>query len=62
MSLTGVVATAHGLAGGQPCINVYAVTKTAELLRQVPDAIEGYPVLVRQAGQIQAQDELDGHR
>ena len=62
MSLVGVVATAQGLDGDQPCINVYVVEKTAELLRQIPDAIEGYPVVVRQAGQIQALDELDGHR
>ncbi len=35
MSLPGVVGTAQGLCDGQPCIKVFIVKKTPELLGQI---------------------------
>ncbi len=54
MSLPGVVGTAQGLCDGQPCIKVFIVEKTPELLRQIPAAIEGYTVAVEETGEIKA--------
>lgn len=52
MSLPGVVGTAQGLCAGQPCIHVYVVQKTPELLNRIPSDIEGYPVSVEETGEI----------
>ena len=54
MSLPGVVGTAQGLCDGQPCIKVFIVKKTPELLRQIPAEIEGYTVAVEETGEIKA--------
>ena len=54
MSLPGVVGTAQGLCDGQPCIKVFIVKKTPELLRQIPAEIEGYTIAVEETGEITA--------
>ena len=54
MSLPGVVGTGQGLCDGQPCIKVFVVKKTPELLRQIPAEIEGYTVAVEETGEIKA--------
>ncbi len=54
MSLPGVVGTGQGLCDGQPCIKVFIVKKTPELLRQIPAEIEGYTVAVEETGEIKA--------
>ena len=54
MSLPGVVGTGQGLCDGQPCIKVFIVKKTPELLRQIPAEIEGYSVAVEETGEIKA--------
>jgi len=51
MSISGVVGTAQGLCEGKPCIKVFVVKKTPELLRQIPAAADGYPVAVEQTGE-----------
>ena len=56
MSLPGVVGTALGECSGQPCIKVFVVKKTADLLKQIPSAIEGYEVAVQETGEIRALD------
>ena len=56
MSLPGVVGTGQGLCDGQPCIKVFIVKKTPELLRQIPAEIEGYTVAVEETGEIKALD------
>lgn len=52
MALPGVVGTAQGLCSGQPCIRVFVVEKTPELLNRIPSDIEGYPVSVEETGEI----------
>ena len=59
MSLPGVVGTAQGKCSGQPCIRVFVVEKTEELLRQIPPLLEGYQVAVDETGEIKALDEPD---
>ena len=51
MSLPGVVGTAQGLCSGEPCIRVFVVEKTDDLLKQIPPEIDGYPVSVEETGE-----------
>ena len=54
VSLPGVVGTAQGQYAGKPCIKVYVVKKTPELLKRIPSAIEEYTVTVQETGEIRA--------
>ncbi|MFC2041076.1 hypothetical protein ACFLTY_01990 [Chloroflexota bacterium] len=54
MSIPGVVGTAQGQCSGKPCIKVFVVKKTPELLKKIPSAIEGYTVTVQETGVIRA--------
>ncbi|MFQ6078401.1 MAG: hypothetical protein ACE5NJ_04595 [Thermodesulfobacteriota bacterium] len=54
MSLPGVVGTAQGLCDDKPCIKVLVIEKTAELDQKIPGAIEGYPVMIEETGEIRA--------
>ena len=56
MALPGVVGTAQGECAGKPCIKVFVVKKTADLLKQIPTVIEGYAVEVQETGEIRALD------
>ena len=51
MALPGVVGTAQGLCSGEPCIRVFVVQKTDDLLKQIPPKIEGYPVDIEETGE-----------
>lgn len=55
MALPGVVGVGQGECSGEPCITVLVVTKTPGLLSQIPSAIEGYMVEVRESGEIRAR-------
>ncbi len=56
MSLPGVVGIGIGECSGQPCIKVFVVKKTPDLLKQIPSTIEGYTVAVQESGEFQALD------
>jgi len=56
MALQGVVGTAQSRCAGKPCIKVYVVERTPELLKQIPASLGGYPVEVQEAGEIRALD------
>ncbi len=56
MSLPGVVGTAQGLCAGKPCIKVFVVKKTPDLLKQIPSTLEGYTVAVQETGEFRALD------
>ena len=51
MALPGVVGTGQGLCAGEPCIRVFVVEKSDELLSQIPSEIEGYQVDVQETGE-----------
>ena len=57
MALPGVVGTAQGLCADEPCIRVLVVEATEELLKQIPEEIEGYAVDVQQTGEFKAIDQ-----
>ena len=52
MAIPGVVGVYVGLLedGQTPCLKVMAARKTPELVRQIPKALEGYPVVVEETG------------
>jgi len=54
LSISGVVGTAQGQCAGKPCIKVFVVKKTPELLKKIPSAIEGYTVTIQETGTIRA--------
>ena len=56
MAISGVVGTAQGLCDGKPCIRVFVVKKSDELLSQIPPEIEGYPVDVQETGEFRKLD------
>ena len=54
MSIEGVTGTAESLCNGQPCIIVYVVKKTEQLIHQIPGSLEGYPVEIEESGVFKA--------
>ena len=56
MDLPGVVGTAQGECSGRPCIHVYVLEKTPDLLNEIPTQIEGYAVAVYATGEIRPID------
>ena len=56
MTLPGVVGTGLGECSGKPCIKVFVVKKTPDLLKQIPSTLEGHPVEVQETGEFRALD------
>ncbi len=56
MAIPGVVGTAQGLCSGKPCVKVYVVKKTSDLVNQIPATLEGYAVEIQVTGEIKALD------
>ena len=56
MAIPGVVGTAQGLCSGKPCVKVYVVKKTSDLVKQIPATLEGYTVEIQVTGEIKALD------
>ncbi len=56
MAIPGVVGTAQGLCSGKPCVKVYVVKKTSDLVKQIPATLEGYAVEIQVTGEIKALD------
>jgi hypothetical protein len=53
MATDGVTAVAIGaLDDGTPCIQVYVVKRTEDLVRRIPKTLEGHPVVVEESGVI----------
>ncbi len=56
MAIPGVVGTAQGECSGKPCVKVYVVRKTSDLVKQIPFILEGYTVEIQVTGEIKALD------
>ena len=56
MSIPGVVGTAQGLCSGQPCIKVFVIEKTGEIVEQLPSEIDGYRVEIQETGEFRKLD------
>lgn len=54
MSIPGVIGTAQGLCEGKSCIKVFVIERTPELDQELPDVLEGYPVMIEETGEIRA--------
>ena len=54
MALPGVVGTAEGSCGGQPCILVLVKRLSPSLRQEIPVQLEGIPVEIRETGSIRA--------
>ena len=52
MAIPGVTGTAETLCNGKPCIKVYVEKKTADIEKQIPPNIQGYPVVIQETGTI----------
>ena len=57
LAVPGVVGVAQGLCDGRPCITVYVVEKTPGSAQKIPAALEGYPVVIEETGEIKALPE-----
>jgi len=57
MSIKGVIGTAEGLCNGKPCIKVYVIKKTRQLIQRIPTTLEGYPVVIEETGEFRALPE-----
>ena len=55
MSIPGVVGTGIGACEGKPCIRIFVVKKTPELLKKIPSNLEGFVVDVEETGEIRAR-------
>jgi len=58
MAIPGVVAVAVGESGGKPCLRVFIEDDSSVLLRDIPDHIEGYNVLITESGKFQSRETL----
>ena len=56
MAMSGVVGAAQGLCDGEPCIRVFVIKKSDQLMGQIPLQIEGYPVDVQETGEFRKVD------
>ncbi|HWO40832.1 MAG TPA: hypothetical protein VNO43_03410 [Candidatus Eisenbacteria bacterium] len=52
LSIPDVTGTAIGERDGRPCILVFVVKKTPELMKKIPSTLEGFQVVVEETGTI----------
>jgi hypothetical protein len=54
MALPGVVGIAQGEFNGEPCLKVFTVKKSPDLLEKIPQVLGGYQVILEETGGFQA--------
>lgn len=54
MAIHGVAGTGQGEHNGKPCIKVFVTKKSRKLLRQIPEDLGGYPVIIEETGEFHA--------
>ncbi len=54
MAIPGVEGTAIGLFEDKPCIKIFSSGRTDELQARIPSTIEGYAVIIEEAGVFRA--------
>ena len=55
MSIPGVVGACQGLCEGKPCIKVFVIKKTPELVQKIPDTLDSYPVVIEETGKVKTR-------
>ena len=58
MAIPGVTGTGEGKRGARTILVVYVARATPELTQRVPREIEGYPVEVREIGEVTAPPDV----
>jgi hypothetical protein len=58
MAIPAVVGTGLGLCAEQPCIKIFATGALDELRGQIPEEVEGYPVVIELTGAFRARDTV----
>ena len=56
MNIPGVIGTALGEHDGKPCIIIMVDVKTEDTAGKIPSNIEGYPVQIKETGEIRARN------
>lgn len=60
MAIPGVTAVAIGeLEDKTPCIKVYVIDRSEELVNKIPSSLEGHPVVVSVSGEITPMSDDD---
>ena len=54
MAVPGVVGIAEGLSQGKPCIKVFVVDRNSELLRRIPETIDGFLIQIEESGEFKS--------
>ena len=54
MAIPGVVGTAIGLCGDDPCIKVFVQKSNPESEKKIPARLDGYPVAIEVIGEVKA--------
>jgi hypothetical protein len=57
MAIPGVEGIAIGLFEDKPCIKIFSSRKPQELQNKIPSIVEGYPVVIEEAGTFRALDQ-----
>ena len=52
----GIAAIAISVCDGTPCLKVYVVARTDEVMSRIPKIFEGYQVAVMESGEIEARE------
>ena len=52
--IPGVLGTGEGRAGDEHVIVIFVARRTGELQQRLPSVLDGYPVEIRESGQITA--------
>jgi hypothetical protein len=62
LEVPGVVGVYEGrLESGEPCLTIMVVRADDALRRRLPEALEGYPVVIRETGEIREMN-TEGRR
>jgi len=52
LSQPGVVGTGIGECNGKPCIKILVIKRTEDLVKRIPAALDGFPVVMEETGEI----------
>jgi len=52
----GIAGTGISECDGSPCLKVYVVVRTDEIMSRIPETFEGYRVTVMESGEIEARE------
>jgi hypothetical protein len=60
MAVSGVVGVAEGAAGGRPCVLVLVARRTAAIVADIPQWLDGLPTRIVETGTPEALEPPEG--